>query len=105
MQKVPTQTAVVSDLLSRPFFKAVPLDILLFPYTNVSFVSCLFKKPADIFLNTRFEAVDKARDIVGNIHGFIHERRQIHRVIERGIGIARMTCGERRIRKPTPLCC
>ena len=72
MQKVPTQTATVSDLLSRPFFKAVPLDILLFPYTDISF-SCLFKKFADIFLNTRFETIDKARDIVGNIDLLIHE--------------------------------
>ena len=74
MQKVPTQTASVSDLLSRPFFKAVPLDILLFPYTDVSFVSCLFKKSADCFSDLRFEAVDKTRDIVGNIDGLIHER-------------------------------
>lgn len=74
MQKVPTQTASVSDLLSRPFFKAVPLDILLFPYTDISF-SCLFKKFADCFSDLRFEAVDKARDIVGNIDGLIHERR------------------------------
>ena len=73
MQKVPTQTAVISDLLSRPFFKAVPLDILLFPYTDISF-SCLFKKPADIFLNTRFETIDKACDIIGNIDLLIHER-------------------------------
>ena len=74
MQKVPTQTASVSDLLSRPFFKAVPLDILLFSYTNVSFVFCLFKKPFDILFDARLEAVDKARDIVGNIDGLIHER-------------------------------
>ena len=104
MQKVPTQTAVISDLLSRPFFKAVPLDILLFPYTDVSFVSCLFKKFADILFNAYLESVDKACDIIGNIDLLIHERRQIHRVIERGISIARMACGKRRIRKPAPLC-
>ena len=74
MQKVPTQTASVSDLLSRPFFKAVPLDILLFPYTDISF-SCLFKKSANCFPNLRFEAVDKACDIIGNIDLLIHEGR------------------------------
>ena len=94
MQKVPTQTDVISDLLSRPFLKAVPLDILLFPYTDISF-SCLFKKSADCFSDPRFEAVDKTHDIVGNIDALIHERGKIHRVIERGISIARMACGER----------
>ena len=73
MQKVLTQTAAVSDLLSRPFFKAVPLDILLFPYTDISF-SCLFKKFADILFNAYLESVDKACDIVGNIDLRIQER-------------------------------
>ena len=71
MQKVPTQTASVSNLPSRPFIKAAPLDVLLFSYTDVSFVSCLFKKPADGLFDLRFETVDIACDIVGNINRFI----------------------------------
>lgn len=60
-------------------------------------------KSADVLYDLHFEAVDIACDIVRNIHGFIHERRQVHRVVECGIGIARVARGKRRIRKPAPL--
>ena len=74
MQKGPETNRCCQRSAVETFCKAVPLDILLFPYTNESFVSCLFKKFADILFDTCLEAVDKARDIVANIDGLIHKR-------------------------------
>ena len=73
MQKGPDTNRCCQRSAVETFFKAVPLDILLFPYTDISF-SCLFKKFADCFSDLRFEAVDKACDIVGNIDLLIQER-------------------------------
>ena len=74
MQKGPDTDRCCQRSAVETFCKAVPLDILLFPYTNESFVSCLFKKFADILFDACLETVDKACDIVGNIDLLIQER-------------------------------
>ena len=61
-------------------------------------------KFADALLYLFFEALDSCRNEVSDVYALVHQRRQIHRVVERGVSIAGVTCGEGSVCEPSPLC-